>query len=133
MTVAEIILAVAAAAFVVLVVVAVGTLFKLGKTLDVVRKTMETTQKDCRPVIRKADTTLALMNTNLSNIAGVTGAAKSVSSNVAGLVGITAASLGGPLVKGAAFTFGVRKAIAAKSAAKAAAKTAVMLKKGRGK
>ncbi len=129
MTVAEIILAVIAAAFVVLVVVAVSTLIKLGKTLEVARKTMETTQKDTRPIIRKADSTLALMNTNLSNIAGVTGAAKSVSANVAGLVGVTAATLGGPLVKGAAFTYGVRKAISAKSAAKAAK----IVKKGRGK
>ncbi|AZI57751.1 DUF948 domain-containing protein [Nakamurella antarctica] len=120
MTVAEIILAVAAAAFLVLVLFAVITLSKLGRTLDVARTTMESTQHDASPVIRKADTTLALLNTNLSNIAGVTGAARSVTTNVSGLVSVAAATLGGPVVKTAAFTYGVRKALAARGAAKSA-------------
>ena len=123
MTVGEIALIVIAAVFLVLAAFGVVTLLKLGRTLDVARKAIESTQQDSRPVLRKADTTLGLVNTNLKNITGVTNAARSVSGNVSGLVSVVVATLGGPVVRAATFTYGVRRALAAR-AAKAAKKAA---------
>jgi uncharacterized protein YoxC len=126
MTVGEIALIVIAAVFLVLAVFVIVTLLKAGRTLDAARKAIESTQQDTRPVLRKADTTLGLVNTNLQNISGVTGAARAVSGNVSGLVSVVTATLGGPVVRAATFTYGVRKALAARTAkaAKKAAKKA---------
>ena len=124
MTVGEIALIVIAAVFVVFVIFAVITLLKVGRTMDTARKAIESTQQDSRPVLRKADTTLGLVNTNLSNITGVTGAAKAISSNASGLVSLVAATLGGPVVRAASFTYGVRSALNARSA-RAARKSAI--------
>jgi hypothetical protein len=124
----DIALIVLAAAFAILAVFGVLTLLKVGKTLDVARKAIESAQQDSRPVLRKADATLGLVNTNLTNISGVTGAARSVASNASGLLSLAAATLGGPVIRAASFTYGVRKALAARSlktakkAAKASAK-----------
>jgi uncharacterized protein YoxC len=123
MTVGDVALLVIATAVVILTVVGVITMVKFGRTLEVARTTMENNQRDTRPVLRRADTTLGLLNTNLGNITGVTNAARSVSSTAAGLVSVTAATLGGPVVRAASFAFGVRKALAARSA-KAAKKAA---------
>ncbi len=128
MTVGEVALIVIAAVFLVLAGFAILTLLKLGRTLDVARKAIEFIQQDTRPVLRKTDTTLALVNTNLKNISGVTGAARSISGNVSGVVSLVAATLGGPAVRAASFTYGVRRALAVRTA-KAAKKSA---KKARG-
>ncbi len=127
MTVGDIALLVIAAVFVVLAIVAILTLLKLGRTLDEARKAIAATQHDSSPVLRKADAAMGLVNTNLRNIAGVTGAARAVTGNVSGLVSVVVATLGGPVVRAATFTYGVRRALAARSA-QAAKKAA---KKGR--
>jgi hypothetical protein len=126
MTVGEIALIVIAGVFLVLALFAIVTLLKVGKTLDVARKAIESTQHDTRPMLRKADTTLGLVNTNLKNIGGVTGSARSISGNVSGLISVVVATLGGPVIRAAAFIYGVRRALAARTAkaAKKAAKKA---------
>ncbi|WP_111765201.1 DUF948 domain-containing protein [Nakamurella deserti] len=116
MTVGEIALLVIAGVFLILAVVAVLTLIKVGKTMDAAREAIANTQTDTRPVLRKADATLGLVNTNLKHITGVTNAASAITGNVSGLVSIVAATLGGPAVRAASFTYGVRKALSARSA-----------------
>ena len=116
MTVGEIALIVIAAVFAILAIFAILTLLKVGKTLDVARHAIESTQQDTRPVLRKADTTLGLVNTNLKNVTGVTNAARSITGNVSGLVSVVVATLGGPVVRAATFVYGVRRAVAARSA-----------------
>ncbi len=116
MTVGEIALLVIAGVFLILAVVAVLTLIKVGRTMDAARAAIESTQSDTRPVLRKADATLGLVNTNLKHITGVTNAASAITGNVSGLVSIVVATLGGPAVRAASFTYGVRKALAARSA-----------------
>jgi uncharacterized protein YoxC len=115
-TVGEVVLIVVAGVFLVLVVFIILTLLKLGRTLDVARKAIESTQQDTRPALRKVDTTLGLVNTNLRNVTAVTNAARSISGNVSGLVSVIVATLGGPVVRAAAFTYGVRRALAARTA-----------------
>ena len=130
MTVGEIALIVIAAVFLILAVVAVLTLLKVGRTMDAAREAITATRTDTRPVLRKADATLGLVNTNLTHITGVTNAASAITGNVSGLVSIIVATIGGPAVRAASFTYGVRKALSARSAktAKKAAKTAKKLR-----
>lgn len=123
MTVGDIALIVIAGVFLILAVVAVLTLLKVGKTMDAAREAIANTQTDTRPVLRKADATLGLVNTNLKNVTGVTNAASALTGNVSGLVSVVVATMGGPAVRAASFTYGVRKALAAR-AAKAAKKAA---------
>lgn len=123
MTVGEVVLIVVGAFFVLFVVFGIITMLKIGRTLDVARDAIQSTQQDSRPLLRKADTTLGLVNTNLSNLTGVTTAAKSITGNAAGLVSLVASTLGGPVVRAASFTYGVRRALGARSA-KAAKKSA---------
>lgn len=129
MTVGEIALLVIAGVFLILAVVAVLTLLKVGKTMDAAREAIANTQSDTRPVLRKADATLGLVNTNLKHITGVTNAASAITGNVSGLVSIVVATMGGPAVRAASFTYGVRKALSARSAkaAKKAQKNAKRL------
>lgn len=128
MTVGEIALLVIAGVFLILAVVAVLTLIKVGKTMDAAREAIANTQSDTRPVLRKADATLGLVNTNLKHVTGVTNAASAISGNVSGLVSIIVATMGGPAVRAASFTYGVRKALAARTA-KAAKKAQKNAKK----
>jgi uncharacterized protein YoxC len=129
MTVGEIALLVIAGVFLILAVVAVLTLIKVGRTMDAARTAIENTQTDTRPVLRKADATLGLVNTNLKHITGVTNAASAITGNVSGLVSIVVATMGGPAVRAASFTYGVRKALAARTA-KAAKKAQKNAAKG---
>ncbi|MEO5832598.1 MAG: DUF948 domain-containing protein [Nakamurella sp.] len=116
MTVGEIALLVIAGVFLILAVVAILTLIKVGKTMDAAREAIASTQQDTRPVLRKADATLGLVNTNLTHLTGVTNAASAITGNVSGLVSIVVATLGGPAVRAASFTYGVRRALAARTA-----------------
>ena len=50
------------------------------------------------------------MNSNLERVDDITGNAANVSSNVAALTSVVAATLGSPLIKVAAFSYGVRSA-----------------------
>jgi hypothetical protein len=132
MTVGEVALTVVAAVFVIFAIFGIITMLKIGKTMDVARDAIASTQQDSRPVLRKADTTLGLVNTNLSNLTGVTGAAKAISGNASGLISLVSATLGGPVVRAASFTYGVRRALLARSA-RAARKSAVATAKSAGK
>jgi len=131
MTAGEIALIVIAAVFLVLAIFAILTLLKLGKTLDAARSAIESTQQDTRPVLRKADATLGLVNTNLRNVTGVTNAARSITGNVSGLVSVVSATLGGPVVRSATFVYGVRKALAARCAKAATDTTKKAAKKAK--
>jgi hypothetical protein len=51
-------------------------------------------------------------NAQLARVDAITSNAQQVTTNVAALSGVFAATLGGPIVRVAAFTYGVRKALA---------------------
>ncbi len=54
------------------------------------------------------------MNTQLERVDGITSSARTVSSNVSVLTSLFTATLGGPLVRAAAFSYGLNKAIKAR-------------------
>jgi uncharacterized protein YoxC len=101
---------IAALAFVVLVVLVAIPLLKLGRTLDETTLTIRQVREQSAPILSQAGTTVAHVNSNLERVDDITGNAASVSSNVAALTSVVAATLGSPLIKVAAFSYGVRSA-----------------------
>src|SRR3712207_9069974 len=61
-------------------------------------------------ILSQASTTVTHVNANLERVDDITGNAANVSSNVAALTSVFAATLGSPLIKVAAFSYGVRSA-----------------------
>jgi uncharacterized protein YoxC len=118
---------IAAGAFVVLVVLLAIPLIKLGKTLDAATEAIERTNSNTDPLLIGANQTITHVNTQLERVDGITSNAQAVTGNVSALTSVFTATLGGPLVKTAALSYGLSKAIRArkkKSAAKAAKKAA---------
>ena len=85
-------------------------LLKLGRTLDETTLTIRQAREQTAPILDRASTTVAHVNSNLERVDDITGNAANVSSNVAALTSVVAATLGSPLIKVAAFSYGVRSA-----------------------
>ena len=110
MSVGEIAGLIAAVAVVVLVGLLAVPVLKLGRTLDETTLTIRQVREQSQPILSQASTTVTHVNANLERVDEVTGNAASVSSNVAALTSVFAATLGSPLIKAAAFSYGVRTA-----------------------
>jgi hypothetical protein len=61
-------------------------------------------------ILGETQTSVGHLNTNLENVETVSANARDISTNARALTAAFSASLGGPLVKVAAFSYGVRKA-----------------------
>jgi uncharacterized protein YoxC len=101
---------IAAGALVLLVVLVAVPLLKLGRTLDETTLTIRQVREQSAPILTQANTTVTHVNSNLERVDDITGNAANVSSNVAALTSVVAATLGSPLIKVAAFSYGVRSA-----------------------
>jgi uncharacterized protein YoxC len=101
---------IAALALVLLVLLLAIPLLKLGRVLDEATLTIRQTREQAQPILSQATTTVAHVNSNLERVDGITGNAANVSENVAALTSVVAATLGSPLIKVAAFSYGVRSA-----------------------
>jgi uncharacterized protein YoxC len=115
---------IAAGAFVLLVVVIAVPLLKLGRTLDETTLTIRQVREQSAPILSQANTTVTHVNSNLERVDDITGNAANVSSNVAALTSVIAATLGSPLIKLAAFSYGVRSATKKKREGQALAEAA---------
>ena len=114
MSVGEIAAVVAAAAFVLLVALLVVPLIKLGRTLDEATIAIRKAHENSDPLFNGANTTLNHVNTQLERVDGITANAQAVTGNVSALTSVFTATLGSPLVKVAAVSYGVSKAIRAR-------------------
>ncbi|MGI8693944.1 MAG: DUF948 domain-containing protein [Geodermatophilaceae bacterium] len=101
---------VAAGAFVLLVILLAVPLLKLGRTLDETTLAIRKAHDGAGPLLDGAADTVRQVNSNLVRVEDITTNAQSMSSNAAALASLFAATLGGPVVKVAAFSYGVRKA-----------------------
>jgi uncharacterized protein YoxC len=117
-TVGQIAAVVAAGAAVVLVIMLVVPLIKLGRTLDEATIALRKAHEGSAPLLDNAQTTLTQVNTQLERVDGITSSARTVSSNVSVLTSLFTATLGGPLVRAAAFSYGLNKAVKARRASK---------------
>ncbi|CCH79951.1 Secreted protein [Nostocoides japonicum T1-X7] len=104
---------VAALAFSYLVIRLAGLIAKAGKILDETRTTVRTTTENVQPTLVKLTDTVSLTNDQLARVDGITTQVGVMTTNASALTGLFAATLGGPLVKVAALSFGVRSAVAA--------------------
>ncbi len=110
---------VAAGAFVLLVILLAVPLLKLGRTLDETTLAVRKAHEGAGPLLDGAATTVSQVNSNLVRVEDITTNAQAMSSNAAALASVFAATLGGPVVKVAAFSYGVRKASKARRTADA--------------
>lgn len=105
---------VAAGAFVLLVLLLAIPLIKLGRTLDEATIAIRKAHENTDPLFDGANTTLTHVNTQLERVDGITANARAVSGNVSALTSLFTATLGGPLVKTAALSYGIGKAVRAR-------------------
>lgn len=110
---------IAAGAFVLLVILLAIPLIKLGRTLDEATVAIRKAHENSDPLLHGANDTITHVNTQLERVDGVTANVQQFSSNASALSSVFTATLGGPLVKTAAFSYGVSKAIKARRQGKA--------------
>ncbi|MEG3615129.1 DUF948 domain-containing protein [Isoptericola haloaureus] len=102
---------IAAVAFVLLVGLLAVPLVKLGRTLDETSRSIRELTEHSVPILDEAATTVSSTNDQLIKVDTITTAAAQVSENVSALSGLYASTLGRPLVKVAAFSYGVRQGL----------------------
>lgn len=102
---------IAAGAFVVLVGLLAVPLIKLGRTLDEATLAIRKASGDADPLFSGANTTVTHVNAQLERLDGITANAQAVTGNVSALTALFTATLGGPLVRVAALSYGVSKAM----------------------
>lgn len=102
---------IAAGAFVVLVGLLAVPLIKLGRTLDEATLAIRKASQEADPLFSGANTTVTQVNAQLERLDGITANAQAVTGNVSALTSLFTATLGGPLVRVAALSYGVSKAI----------------------
>jgi uncharacterized protein YoxC len=98
-------------AFVLLVGFVAYPLVKLGKVLDETRLTVRGLSEGTLPLLTEVTTTVATTNDQLVKVDAITTNVAQVSANVSALTSLFAATLGSPVVKVAAFSYGVRQAL----------------------
>jgi hypothetical protein len=119
-SVGEIAALVAAGAAVVLVVFLAVALVKFGRTMDEATSAIREARKSSVPLLNDADTAIKQVNTQLERVDGITSGARAVTSNVSVLSSLFTATVGGPLVRSAAFSYGLSRAIRARRSARRA-------------
>jgi uncharacterized protein YoxC len=118
MSVGEIAGLIAAVAFVALVALTAVPLLKLGRVLEELRLAVRDIGHESVPILTELQGTVRATNDELvklsvvtEDVAKVSRNATVVTENAAQMTTLFSATLGGPLVKTAALTYGVRKAI----------------------
>ena len=110
---------IAAAAFVVLVVLLAVPIMKLGKVFDELRKSIKDLADGTTPLIGEVANTVATTNDQLKKVDAITSNVSDTTANVSALSSLVAATVGKPLIKVAAFTEGVKVAMNTKPSGKA--------------
>ena len=69
------------------------------------------THEGAAPLLASAQLTVTAVNSQLGQVEGITKDVNSVTTNVAALTSVVSSTLGSPLIKVAAFSYGVRRAV----------------------
>jgi uncharacterized protein YoxC len=102
---------IAAGAFVLLVLLLAIPLLKLGRTLDEATLAIRKTHEGSTPLLIDARGTLGQINGQLVEVESIAKNVNSMTTNVAALTSVVSSTLGSPLIKAAAFSYGVRKTV----------------------
>jgi uncharacterized protein YoxC len=113
---------IAALAFVVLVALLARPILKLGQVLDEARAAIKGVSDSTVPLIAEVTTTVGQANEQMEKIDTITTNAAQITTNASALTALFAATLGSPVVRVAAFTYGVRQAVNGRRAGRRAAR-----------
>ena len=102
---------IAAGAFVLLVLLLAYPLLKLGRTLDEATLAIRKTHDGVAPLLDQAQDTMTQVNAQLDHVGGIAVNVESMTTNVSALTSVVSSTLGSPLIKVAAFSYGVRKTV----------------------
>jgi uncharacterized protein YoxC len=101
---------IAAGVFAVLVALLAIPVWKLGKVFDELRQAIREISDGTTPLIGEVTTTVSTTNEQLKKVDGISNNVSDASANVSALTSLVSATLGSPLIKVAAFSYGVRSA-----------------------
>ena len=87
---------------------------KLGAVIAETQNSLRRLTDELIPTLQGVTVSVDHVNDQLVRVDAITGNVEKVTTNVSGLSSVFAAALGGPAIKAAAFTYGVRKALSAK-------------------
>jgi uncharacterized protein YoxC len=110
---------VAAGAFVLLVLLLAVPLLKLGRTLDEATMAVRKTHDGVAPLLAQAQETMGSVNQQLVQLEAIAANVNAMTTNVAAMTNVVSSTLGSPMIKAAAFTYGVRKTVAERRDAEA--------------
>jgi uncharacterized protein YoxC len=108
----EIAALIAAIAFVLLVLLLAVPLLKLGRTLDETTLAVRKSHDGIGPLLTEAQQTMQSVNQQLTQVEAIAENVNSMTTNVAAMTSVVSSTLGSPMIKAAAFTYGVRKTVA---------------------
>lgn len=108
MTAGSVAALIAAIAFAVLVLVTAIPLLKLGKVFDQLSASIRDVSENANATIVEANQVVRDANAQLVRVDAVTTSAAQVSQDISALSALMSATLGGPLIKLAAFTHATR-------------------------
>ena len=111
MSAGEIAALIAAGGFVLLVLLLAIPLLKLGRTLDEATLAIRKTHDGVAPLLDDAQGTLGQVNLQLVQVEEIAKNVNSMTTNAAALTSVVASTLGSPLIKVAAFSYGVRRTV----------------------
>jgi uncharacterized protein YoxC len=102
---------IAAVAFVLLVLLLAVPLLKLGRVLDEATLAVRKAHEGAAPLLSDAQETVTQINAQLVHVEGIAKNVNSMTTNVAAMTSVVSSTLGSPMIKAAAFTYGVRKTV----------------------
>lgn len=102
---------IAAGVFAVLVGLLAVPILKLGRVFDETSETIRSVKDNVTPLLEEATTTISETNKQLARVDSITSSVEEATANVSSLVALFAATVGGPLIKIAGFSAGVRAAL----------------------
>ena len=102
---------IAAIAFAVLVLLLAIPLLKLGRTLDEATLAIRKTHEGATPLLGEAQDTMTQVNAQLAQVEGIAKNVNAMTTNAAAMSAVVSSTLGSPMIKAAAFTYGVRKTV----------------------
>ncbi len=105
---------IAAGVFAVLVALLAVPVWKLGKVMDELRLAIRSVSEETTPLIEEVTSTVSTTHQQLKTVDGITSHVSDASANISALSSLMAATVGSPLIKVAAFSYGVRAALASR-------------------
>lgn len=102
---------IAAGAFVLLVLLLAIPLLKLGRMLDETTLAIRKTHEGTQPLLSDAQVTLTSVNARLNDVESIADNVNSMTTNAAALTSVVSSTIGNPLIKVAAFSYGVRSTV----------------------